>query len=666
VVKPGRIMGYQYKPRRIRRAAALAAVMAVSSTMAASALDVGSLLAPVLTPATGEPTAAVAPLRAPANGYAAFATGTVLHAGTAGTVGAMVDLVSSTAAATSAPTGSATNSELGRVALPVLPARGSYGQGLGLGVGVGLLPGISTGLIGHAVAKAPPSSAPVESQAAPVGAAPIVHLTPLRAKAQALSSAAACVLGSNLASGQSNAADVSLVGLTALKGLSVGAPGGAGSALSRSESRTVIVPGSVPGRLGIMSETIQVLGPVTLLAGTANQTTVELKGEWVLRVTADGKTSSVTYSPQNVPGDQAAVLVRNAAGAVVASASAAQMKLAGSVGVRLDIPGAGEIVVGEQPRARGRSGAPQNTGTTAEAAVDLVRIRLLGQDVRLGHMEAAVAVPPAGITCPGLEVSITPATPTVTPGADFSAKVRVRNPNEGTVTGLTVASRMAADPGVTVHGGPASRENVVAPNGVGFKLTTPLGSGQSVELPARVHVDATSGSGRVRLGASATGRYGDGPLAVPAAGDVAVNGVAVEGGPAGQAVTPPPAPTTKVPAGAKAPVRTAASSKTGTRKPAGVSGAAGSAASAAPVAPAPTTSTTAPAPPPPPIEQAPPPVDPTPAAPPPAPPSKAESALRKRTSTDTDRRRYGWAGAAAVLAVAVAAAAATRLTGSRR
>jgi hypothetical protein len=374
----------------------------------------------------------------------------------------------------------------------------------------------------------------------------------------------------------------------------------------------------------------------------------------------------VSYSPHNVPADQAAVLVRNAAGTVVASASAAQMKLAGSVGVHLDIPGVGEITVGEQPRARGRSAAPQNTATAAEAAVDLVRIRLLGQDVRLGHMEAAVAVPAAGITCPGLEVSITPDTPTVTPGADFNAKVRVRNPNEGTVTGLIVASRMAADPGVTVHGGPASRDNVVAPNGAAFKLTTPLGPGLTVELPARVHVDATSGPGRVRLGASATGRYGDGPLAVPAAGDVAVNGVAVEGEAAGQAVTPPAPPTTKVPAGTKAPVRTAADSKTGTRKPAGVSGAAGSAASAAPVAPAPTTSTTAPAPPPPPVEQAPPPADPAPAAPPPAPPSKAESALRKRTSTDTDRRRYGWAGAAALLAVAVAAAAATRLSGPRR
>jgi hypothetical protein len=649
-------------------AVGLATAMAVSSTLAASALDVGSLLAPILSPVAGGPGVAVAPFSAPANGYAAFATGTVLHAGVAGAIGARLDLVSSTAAATSAPTTSPTNSELGRVALPVLPAKGSYGQGIGLGVGLGLLPGISAGLLGHAVATAPPSSAPVQSEAAPVGVAPLVHLTPLRARAQALSSAAGCVLGSNLASGQSNAADVSLLGITGLKGLSVGGPAGQG--LSRSESRAVIVPGSTPGRLGLMSETTQVLGPVTLLAGTANQTTVELKGQWVLQVTADGKTGSVSYSPQGVPGDQAMVLVSNAAGAVVAQASASQMKLAGSVGVRLDIPGLGEIVVGEQPRARGRSGAPQPSGTSAEAAVDLVRIRLLGQDVRLGHMEAAVAVPPAGLTCPSLEVSMTPDTASVAPGSDFGAKVRVRNPNEGIVSGLTVASRMAADPGVAVDGGPASRDNVVAPNGPGFKLTTPLGPGQSVELPARVHVGPASGPGRVRLAASATGRYGDGPLAVPAVGGIAVEGVMVNG-PAVTPSTPAAAPTTKNPVERKALATAGAPSSPGSggRKPArvsaGVSGAAGSAASAAPVAPAPITPAPAPEPAPaPPVAEPPP---PAPAPAPPAPPAREETAAANGTSTDSDRRRYGWAGAAAVLAMAVAAAAASRFTaGARR
>jgi hypothetical protein len=660
-------MGDQDKSRRIRRSAALAAVLALTSSLAAQALDAGGLLAPILASGTGVgPARPVAPLQAPANGYAAFATGTVVHAGVGGGAGAMLDLVSSTAAATSAPTSAAVNSELGRVALPVLPAKGSYGQGLGIGVGVGLLPGVSTSLFGSAVAMAPPNAAPVEQEVAPARVAPLAHAAPFRARAQALSSAAACVLGSNLAYGQGNAADVSLVGLTALKGLSLGAAGGA--PVSRSESKTMVVPGTEPGRLGLMGETTQALSPVTLLAGTPNATTVELKGQWALRVTADGKTGSVAYGPQGVPADQALVVVRNAAGAVVAQATAAQMQQAGAVGLRLIVAGVGEIVVGEQPRARGKAEPAPTTGTRAEAAVDLVRVRLLGQDVRLGHMEAAVAVPPAGITCPGLEVSMTPETASVVPGADFGVKVRVRNPNEGTVSGLTVASRLAVDPGVGVDGGPASQGNVVPPNGPGFKLTTPLGSGQSVELPARVHVQAGSGPGRIRLGASANGRYGDGPLAVPTAGDIAVDGPLVTR-PAGPA---PGGPNVSV--GGKGTATADASTGSGGRKPArtsaGVTGAAGSAASAAPVTPAPTT----PAPP----AVAPPVVEPTPpAAPEPAagpgsvPPAtqagQQTAAPKPRVKvTRSERRRWAWGGAAAVFLAAIAAAGVTRLLGGAR
>ncbi len=657
-------MGEQGKSRRIRRAAALAAVMALSSSLAAQALDAGGLLAPVLTPVTGGPAVAVAPLSAPGNGYAAFATGTVLHAGIGGSLGSKLDLVSSTAAATSAATTSAVNSELGRVALPALPAKGSYGQGLGLGVGLGLLPGASTGLFGHAVATAPPSSAPVEKEDAPVGVAQVGRLTPLRARAQAQSSAAACVLGSDLAYGQGNAAGASLVGLAALKGLALGAPNGAAQPLSRSESRTAVVPGSEPGRLGVMSETSQEFGVITLLAGTPNKITVELRGQWVLRATADGKTGSVSYGPQGMPGDQAIVLVRNAAGAVVAQATPAQIKLAGAVGLRLDVPGVGELVVGEQPRARGKAGAAPTSGTRAEAAVDLVRIRLLGQDVRLGHMEAAVAVPATGVTCPGLEVSMTPDLASVAPGSDFGVKVRVRNPNEGTVSGLAVSSRLAADPGVVAGAAPAGNNNVVAPNGAAFGLSTPLGPGQAIELPARVRVAPRSGPGRIRLGASATGRYGDGPLSVPTAGDVAVDGPQVTG-PAAPAVPPPGGPNISV--GGKGTASASAPTGSGGRKPArttaGVSGAAGPSTSAAPATPAPTP-TPAPAPAPPVAEPTPPPAP----APIPAPTTPAEDAAAPtaRPARDEDRRRFGWAAAAAIVLTAVAAAGVTRLLGGAR
>ena len=658
-------MGDQGKSRRIRRATALAGVFALSSTLTAQALDAGGLLGPILAPVTGGPAAAVVPLQAPATDYAAFATGTVVHAGVGG-IGAALDIVSSTAAATSAPNTVPVNSELGRVALPVLPAKGSYGQGLGLGVGIGLLPGTSTSVLGNAVAKAPPNSSPVEQEVAPARMTPLAHAAPFKARAQALSSAAGCVLGSNLAFGQCNAADLSLVGLTSLKGLSLGAT--AGAPLSRSESRTVVVPGSVAGRLGLMAETKQVLGPVTFLAGTANATTLEIKGEWVLQVTADGMTAGFSYSPQNVTDDEKVVVVRNAAGAVVASATASQIRLDGHLGVRLDIPGLGEIVVGEQPRARGGAGGPKVSLTSAEAAVDLVRVRLLGGDVRLGHMEAAVAVPAAGVTCPGLEVSMTPAAATVVPGADVGVKVKVRNPNQGTVSGLTVASRMAVDPGVAVDGGPATKDNVVPPNGPGFKLTTLLGPGQSIELPARIHVQAGSGPGRIRLGASANGRYGDGPLAVPVVGDIAVDGPLVT-----RPATPAPGGP-KVSVGGKGTATADAPTGSGrkSRTSAGVAGAAGSAASAAPVTPAPNV---APAPP----AVAPPVVEPTtPAAPEPTEPPEAPPATQageqtaapkpraKPAVSPDERNRWAWGGAAAIFLAAIAAAGVTRLLGGAR
>ena len=668
-------MGFQGNSRRIRRAVAVAALMAVSSTVAASALDAGSLLGPLLAPVTGAAPGSVpggAPFAAPAGGYAAFATGTVLHAGLAGAL-AGLDFVSSTAAATSAPTTSPTNSELGRVALPALPAKGSYGQGVGLGLDVGLLPGLSAGLFGNARAVAPPSSAPVENEAAPVSLAPLVSLTPFRAGAQALSSAAGCVLGSNLASGRGEAADLSLLGQNGLHGVRIGdatPAGSVGRPLSQSESRTVVVPGSEPGRLGLMAESSEVLGPVTLLAGTASQTTVELKGQWVLRATADGRTGTIFYGPQSLPADQTVVVVRNAVGAIVTQASASQMRLAGTLGVHLQVAGVGEIVVGEQPRARGRAGAPPASGSGAEAAVDLVRIRLLGQDIRLGHLEAAVAVPPAGITCPGLDVSVTPDAPTVAPGADFGVKVRVRNPNEGTVSGLAVAVRTATDPGVVVGAAPAGSGNVVGIDAGTFKVTTPLGPGQSVELPGRVRVGATSGPGRVRLGATASGQYGDGPTAVPAAGDVTSDGPVVTA-----AAVPAGSPGSTSPVGGKAPVTARAPSPAsgGGRRPgratAGITGAAGPAASAAPVAPAPQSSAPPPAPAvePPPVSPAPAPPAPAPAPAPPAPAAEQAAAPKPRQKgASSERGRWAWGGAAAVFLVAIAGAGVARLLGSPR
>jgi hypothetical protein len=655
-------MAYQGKTRRIRVAAGLTAVLAAASTVAAYAGDTGSLLTPILAPAP------VAAFATPAGGYAAFATGTVLHAGLVGQA-AGLDFVSSTAAATSAPSTSPVSSELGRVALPALPAKGSYGQGVGLGLAVGLVPGLSAGLFGNASAVAPPSTAPVEQDAAPISLPPLVSLTPFRGQAQALSSAAACVLGSNLAFGRAEAANLSLAGQSPL---SVGAPAGAGAAsgqpLASSESTTLVVAGSEAGRLGLLSETTQTLAPVTLLAGTGSQFTVNLLGKWALRVTADGRTGSVSFGPQVTAADQSVLEVSNAAGAVVAPATAAQVQGAGDGGLHIPVAGA-EIVIGERPRARGRVTPAEASGTSADAAVDLVRVRLLGQDVRLGHMEAAVAVPAAGVNCPGLQVSVTPAVATAAPGDTFGATVTVRNPNEGTANDVAIATRFAADPGIDARPGAVSLNGKQFGFGIeGLRLTTPLGPGQAVAIPMAVRVVGASRPGRIRLGASASGRYGDGALAVPTAGAVDVDGPSVSAA---------AAPGTQNSAGTPAPVTAGAAAPAGSggRRPArasaGTTGAAGPAASAAPAAPAPTVSAPPPAPavepaaPQPPVPQ--PAAAPAPA--PPAPPVAEHAAAPKfrAKGTSTDRRRWAWGAAAAVFLMAIAGAGVARLTaGARR
>ena len=367
----------------------------------------------------------------------------------------------------------------------------------------------------------------------------------------------------------------------------------------------------------------------------------------------------MSYGPQGLAGDQPLVVVRNAAGEIVAQAGASPQQVAGTAGVRLELPGLGEIVVGERPRARGANGPARAGGTGADAAVDLVRINLLGQDIRLGHMEAAVTVPPAGVTCPGLEVTVTPTTGTAAPGDTLDATVKVRNPNEGNAAGVAINTTIAADPGIDARPGAVSFNNKEFAAGLaGLKLTTPLGPGQAVTIPMAVRVVGASGPGAVRLSASATGHYGDGPLGVPTAGGV-TRAVTVT-----PAAAPPAPAGTQNPVGGKAAATAGAPSPAGSggRKPsrasAGVSGAAGLAASAAPATPAPTSpAPAATAPTPPVTEPAPSVAVPPPAQVPSKPAERAFPALKGKPSRHT---RWAWVGGASLLIAGIGAAIASR------
>lgn len=614
------------------------------SFMAAQASGPAGLLSPILGPVAGSPAVStgVSPFAVPAGGYAAFATGTVLHAGLAAGL-AGVDLVSSTAATTSSATATPLASELGRTALPVLADRGSFGQGAGAGLGVGLLPGLSAGLLGTAEAKAPPSTAPVESEALPVSLAPLVSANPVHSRAQARSApAGACVLGSELAYGRSDAADLSLSGLTSLTNSAKVALTGTGSGdpVSQSVSRTMVVPGAA-GRLGLLSETSQRLGPVALLAGSPKEHTLLVKGQWSLRASADGQAGSVALTPEGMSGSEPVVEVHNQAGQVVAQATAADFvssgqRVAGSAGVKLKVEGVGEIVVGEQPRIRGGDGAPTVTGTRVEAAVDLVRVKLLGQDIRLGHMETGVVVPAEGLTCPGPEVTATPQQATVEPGGEVGFTVKVRNPNDGELSALFVDIRFSGPAGVVYEVVPGPGGNRTA-DGVRYALS-PIRSGQTVELISRLKAAPTSGPGTIRVAGKADGRYGDGGLAVPLATVFEAAGPAVAGVAAAEVVERPaePAPVAKVP-------------------PAPVVKAAPRVAAVQPVEPEPVTTTTTAPPPPvevPQIELV------TPSTATTIPKANVERSASERLKGDDDDR--GWWPLIAVAILALAATAVVR------
>ena len=453
----------------------------------------------------------------PAGGYAGYASGTALSA----TVGGLVDLVRLNVASADAafrsgnPAGPLAD-ETGRVAAPALADRGGFARGAGLQVttlgGAGLAP-----LAGSAVeAMSPPSRGPVTKETGPLALDPIVRASLLRSEAEARSPLQGCVLGSNLAYGEGQAAGVVVGGSGLGLGVLSTEAANAGKGPFRSSARTLLVPGPAAGRpggspaLALMSEVRQAVAPVTFLAGTPAQFTVEVGGEWVLRARADGQTGSVSFGPE---GNGAAPVLRvlGPTGGVIAAITL--QELVGRSGQVVSVPGVAEIAVGEQPRPLlGVAGPlPAGAPTVAAAAVDVARVRLLagGAEVRVGHMEAAVAVPAGGLPCPSPKVTVEAQPASVPAGGEAEFAVTVTNPNDGRLEALDVDLTLSGPPGVAaqfaiISAGPAPSV------GDGTVRWTGLGSldpGQSTELRFRFRPPPTSAPGRIAVDVRAMGQY---------------------------------------------------------------------------------------------------------------------------------------------------------------
>lgn len=341
--------------------------------------------------------------------------------------------------------------ENNRVINPALPTKSTYAKGQGLEVGLATTPPADGQVLlaGKAEASAPPTGPTVTKEQA-VKVDPVAFASLVRGRADARWNDETCILGSDLSRGLAYAADVQLVdagGNTSTTEFD--APVIAlddtdpERSVSQTVSRTKLVPNlagtSATGTFGLLSEVRETIAPVTLLKGNANQITIELLGEWVLRVVATGTpgTASVFYGPASTTPDTP--IVRITQGSSATNEVLKFQQIFGAAGFTLPpLDAVAEIAIGEDPRAIGGNAASSPAiaadGTSVSAAVDVVRVRLLGGtlgDIRIGHMEAKAAVPAGGITCPiPVSKKATPTTVTsqTAPDGKLQVAITIKNP----------------------------------------------------------------------------------------------------------------------------------------------------------------------------------------------------------------------------------------------
>jgi uncharacterized protein DUF11 len=472
----------------------------------------------------------------PANGYAAYGTASVIHAH-ALQVGEQrlenTDAAFSGAAFSSAQIPEMKN-EMARVINPALAAGNAYARGSGLEVGLGINQSEPNQIVPGSIAeaKAPPSTQLVSKQVPNVSVPPVVSADLLRGEAQAKANSA-CTTGTDLSYGLGYAANLALINTTVASAAAT-----PDRAVSQSRSHTFLVaqdgtPSPIR-KFGLASETRQTIAPVTLFKGTANEITLELAGEWVLRTVADGKSGKVFYGPGNVSPDTPLLRIIRPGTPPQVQEILSTQQLLGPGGFVVDGLPLIKISIGTPPRMIGGAdnSKPVETATLAAAAVDVVRVQLLSAegsltaaDLRIGHMENATAVPEGGIEC-GIQMLKTTDKDVVGPGATFNWTVTVTNPNDCVLTKLKVVDTITATAGIlwTVDSATPTADQM-SKDGLTWNDIGPLNPGQSKDLKIQVTVLPKSGGGKFLDEAVATGVCG--PAAGTAGADAAV-GVPLE------------------------------------------------------------------------------------------------------------------------------------------
>jgi hypothetical protein len=517
-------------------------VPAVSTDGAAALLErlgLGLPPAPV-TPPRLVPPAPVRPNALPPSGgdpfpglgleaYAGYGTGTAFSSD-AELSGVGVDIEK---AFSSAVYGSralpARSDEVRRPATPALQAGHGFGAASAANIGAG---DDRLDIPDDISANAPPNGDEAEGEVADVALLPLLHADLLRTRATARSAGDGCVIGSDLASGRATVlrSDVPGEKEDAERPVLTISENDPARALTESRSRVGLLPpaSDATARFGMFSETRQTIAPVTFLKGTPNEVTVEMAGEWVLRVASDGKNATVDYGPD--ADDPLAPVLRIDRRGDENDVMLTAQDIAGSDGEDISTPGVEEFIIAERPRLIGgdTGSSPLATGTRVSAAVDVVRLLIPDDreadgllEVFVGHMEAAVAVPAGGITCPGIAMAKEATSAEVGPGEEFTWTVTVANPN------LCLLERVSLVDTVRTSG--ALRYEITGTNPKpssrdGDKITftgfRPLRMGESFKVTVRAKVAEDSGPGKFTNEVVSAGACGSAPLGRGASDEV--------------------------------------------------------------------------------------------------------------------------------------------------
>ncbi|MBV8981398.1 MAG: hypothetical protein JO086_10900 [Acidimicrobiia bacterium] len=263
------------------------------------------------------------------------------------------------------------------------------------------------------------------------------------------------------------------------------------------EARSVVhLDGPPGGPFSLVTETHEVIAPITIAKGTPNAVTITIIGDPVLKAIATGNglatpVTSATQYPQAQAGNTRLEYTPPSLIEVTQGGTTQTFPFPGNGGQipPIAVPGGPviNISLGESARAPDQA-IPGNsdattpvgpisvhdaTGDTIWGALDVARVTVLipgvtqhVAELRVGHMEAEAHVPAAGITCPAA------ATTSTNPGGSSSTTVTPSTQPQNTTT-TTPGATTTTTPGATTTTTPGATTTTAAPNNNSTATTLP-------------------------------------------------------------------------------------------------------------------------------------------------------------------------------------------------